>query len=622
MFGISYLTWVKTCKMYFNVSKSSAQNSLQWFPFSKLSADEEKNISSEAFFYNYIKTGSFVLFSQIMGCSENYLQKGDGSFRESYLISPVLYLVIQAIGIEVYNNYHCDIGLEYTSIYYAGNYDNMDPKYKKSYDSFFKEINACSLEYTHFIKTDISNFFSFINLDVLIANIDKVCNCNEVVFSQTQLQLFKSLLSYIGNGKFPLLENSIASSFLATFVYLYEADCKLEQFLSNIVFQSQSFRMVRYVDDLYIFFSSDRSSCDMKKIYNSIRNEYSSILKEYHLSLNARKCCLKRTNEINEELKKSLYDEYYNGVRCSIEEMFPNAVENFLNALMINLENYSVDMEEYNDLIVTHFSSNDIEFTPTEVFNYYVYEKNSIFSSQKIASIIKKMIDINISFINLDPKRLTTMLIKTKSDSVIKGFLNKLFVRNRHNLWNSYDTNIAISYLLQRKFQHIDLLNILKSRTPCLYEYYSLNCKQSFYNKLYCKTDKLNAIICDDVKAKYLYFMSLCEYKKNSHMVSFAYFKNFFDRVTADFDYKYNNESKLKKPNYKAFHKENAMKKFYVGITDSESVIGKAHDLRNSNPLSHSSSQLIENNNTSFEIRESIKNLSQLLFAYLELKEF
>ena len=100
-------------------------------------------------------------------------------------------------------------------------------------------------------------------------------------------------------------------------------------------------------------------------------------------------------------------------------------------------------------------------------------------------------------------------------------------------------------------------------------------------------------------------------------MVAFAYYKNYFDRVTADLDFAYSNDLSLKKPNYKAFYKEGALIKFYVGIVDSESVIQDAHKLRNANPLSHSSSELLDRKNTSEDLCKSMEDLSKLIYGYI-----
>ena len=434
-----------------------------------------------------------------------------------------------------------------------------------------------------------------------------------------QLHLFKELLKYCGNGRFPLIENSVASSFLSTIVYLDEVDTKLHKYISENISVFSSFRIVRYVDDMYILISSDKPIGYLHDAYNEIRNEYSSILKEYGLALNTKKCCLKETKEINQELKKSLYDEYFNGQKHNIEELFSGALQSFLSDLSEELLFDSIDIETYNGLIEKHFSSEDIEFTPSEVFNYFVYENDSELQTEEVIAGIADLVEQSISFISLDPKRLTIMIMKTKSDKAIKGFLNQLFKRNRADKWNSYDTTIAISYLIQSDFKHIDLLEILSKQHPELYRYYYHNCKSSFLN---CFTpervNKLSEVIAKDNKAHYLYFMYLCEIKRENYMAAFAYFKNFFDRVTADLDFTYNRDPRAKKPNYKGFYKENTFISFYSVIEGSEAIIKTAHKLRNANPLSHSSSELIDSESTTDDLKQNINNLTKLIFRYVE----
>lgn len=618
MFGISYNTWKKVCDMYFMLKMGSQKAYLQWFPFTKLSSADKESISGEEFYNSYIKTASFMLFPPAMHQSENYLQKGDGSFRDSSLVAPVLFLFLQSIGLEIHNHYS-PIRPPDISVYYAGNYEHLRPKYKQDYDDFFKELNASIDDYQYFIKTDITNFFANISVDKLIAQIDKVCNSDTVAFSQTQLHLFKELLTYCGNGRFPLIENSVASSFLATVVYLDAVDKTLHEYISKNITAFSSFRIVRYVDDMYILISSDKPIGCLHEAYNEIRNEYSSILKTYGLALNAKKCCLKKSKEINQELKKSLYDEYFNGQKHNIEELFSGALYRFLNDLSIELLLDCIDVERYNELINKHFSSDDIEFTPSEVFNFFVYENEMELQSEPVVKEIVELVEQSISFISLDPKRLTVMIMKTKNDKAIRTFLNQLFRKNRLDKWNSYDTTIAISYLIQSEFRHIDLLNILSDRHPDLYRYYFYHCKSS---TIHCfdswRVKKLGEIIAQDSKAHYLYFMYLCEMKRANYMAAFAYYKNYFDRVTADLDFEAGNDSKLKRPNYNMFYKEGMLIRFYADIDNSKTVIENAHKLRNANPLSHASSQLLDSNDTSEDLCKSIKALSRLIYGYID----
>ena len=137
MFGITYDTWKQTCQMYFDLSIGSKKYYLQWFPFSRITEDEAQYISSEEFFEKYIEKAAFVLFPEAMHQSENFLQKGDGSFRDSSLLSPVLYLILQAIGKEISNHYQPVRNISIDA-FYAGNYEHMRAKYKQDYECYSK----------------------------------------------------------------------------------------------------------------------------------------------------------------------------------------------------------------------------------------------------------------------------------------------------------------------------------------------------------------------------------------------------------------------------------------------------------------------------------------------------
>ena len=187
MFGITYDTWKTICKMYFSLEKNTLKSYLQWFPFSKLSVDDKDEIRSKNFFEKYVATGGFVFFPEIMLCSENYIQKADGSFRNSALISPLLYLVVQSVGMEISKKYlsirPSDIG-----VYYAGNYQYGRVTYRKDYHDFFKDIKVSSERFQYYIKTDITNFFNNIDVNTLIERINTICNSTEDTISQLSVK--------------------------------------------------------------------------------------------------------------------------------------------------------------------------------------------------------------------------------------------------------------------------------------------------------------------------------------------------------------------------------------------------------------------------------------------------
>ena len=613
MFDISYNTWKETCNMYFSLQRGTHKAYLQWFPFSKLSKEDIEEISGEDFFNKYINTGGFVLFPEVMRYTENYIQKSDGSFRNASLVSPILYLVLQALGKEVSARYKMqrptDIG-----VYYAGNYDLSRPKYKQDYDAFFKAINTGSEYYQYFIKTDITSFYGNINVNELIDRINAICNKNSQTISQTQLLLVKELLLYCGEGYFPLIENSMASSYMATVIYLDEIDCELYEFIKTKVDDISDFQLVRYVDDMYILFSSDNDFDELTHVYNMVRNTYSSILKKHGLALNTKKCIFKRTTEINEELKKSLYDEYVNGVEADLGKAFTGKLQDFLSEIYTRLCKEGLTHEQYTDLISEYFSCNDIEYTPDEVLNYLIYEDQEELKAPEVSRLLIQIINKDVSFLSIDPKRLSVMVLQSGSNKSVRAMLNQLFGRARSDMWNSYDTTIAIAYLIQSKFQHIDLLNVIKKNCPDLYAYYYYSCRTSFICQIRpAKWNRYLKCIKNDKKAAFLFFMSLCEQNRRNYLGSYAYFKNFFDRISADIAYLKGKDPKSKKPNYNGYYDERSLKKLYNEIEDSETIIHNAHTLRNKNPLSHASAELIDNDSSSIYLEEAKVQLDELI---------
>lgn len=617
MFGITYESWKSVCEMYFSLKTGVKKAYLQWYPLSKISASSEEYFKSEEFYDTYISSGAFVMHPEIMHRTENFMQKGDGSFRDSSLVSIFLFLILQCIGKEIHGKYVSNRSEDFL-VYYAGNYEKMRPRYKQDYDEFFKILNSSIEEYNYFIKTDITNFFPNINIDKLLNQIDKVCNLDSIKITQTELLLYKELLLYAGEGKFPLIENSLASSYLATEVYLDEIDCRLEQYFSKLS-DIHRVKFVRYVDDLYILISTDMDEVEMHKIYNSVRNEYSSILKDFNLSLNAKKCCWKPTYKINDELKKSLYDEFFNGEKHSIETIFQGKFLDFLEDIELELFLDCVDVEKYNHYLEKHFSSNDVEFTASEVFNYFIYESDNELKLPEVVLKIREIIEQDISFISLDPKRLTVMVMKTHDAKTIKAMLSKLFSRGREELWNSYDTSIAISYLIQRQFKHKDLLDALETNCLDIYKFYAENCKYDFCENF--KDEEVKnyiKIIKNDWKTYYLYFMYKVELEKHNNMSAYAYFKNYFDCISAHLAFVTKWEKDLKEPNYNNYYKEGNLKRLYKGIEDSENVIPASHKLRNSNPISHSSAGLIDDNSSSSKLMDSIKELNKLIKGFCD----
>lgn len=82
MFGISYESWKDVCEMYFSLKPGVKKAYLQWYPLSKISDASQERLKSKDFYDKYIVSGAFVMIPGAMQRSENFMQKGDGSFRD------------------------------------------------------------------------------------------------------------------------------------------------------------------------------------------------------------------------------------------------------------------------------------------------------------------------------------------------------------------------------------------------------------------------------------------------------------------------------------------------------------------------------------------------------------
>lgn len=597
---------------------------LQWYPFTRLSNHDKDTLMSEEFFHHYIKTGIFIYYAENWIVTNNYIMKGDGNFRNASLVSPIMYLLALSIGKTISKKYISARPLG-VSTFYAGNFLEHRLYYRKDYDVFFKTLNEFSQSYQYFIKTDVKDFFPNIDVNRLFEMIDYRLTGTEHPLSQKDLLMYKELLLCLGQGEFPLIENSAVSSYLSTVVYLEDADINLHKYIETKEIGISDFVMIRYVDDLYILFNSQTPEDVLTPMVNRILNCYSSELKKINLSLNRGKTSWKRVSELNDELKKSLYDEQVNGKKFNVTDLVDETLLlNFLTDLKSELLSHRLEISRYTELIEKHFCLPGAEYTPQEIYNSLVYEKHDLFSDEDIINVLMTLVSFDYSFLKFDTKRLIIILLKTKNGSLIKSLLLKIFDANRKETWNIYDTSLAINYLLQRHFEHRDLLEILKHEEIYVYQYYELFCKQSFLHSIrystqaYIQSFGEKGFSDSDDKLFFLYFMYMVELKKKNHLSAFAYYKNFFDRISAHLGLAIYNDGAKGRPNYKAYYKEGAFRKLYGNIPDSEAIIRTAHDIRNSNPLSHSSAELIDSNTTYEDILKSINDLSFLIKSKIE----
>ena len=603
-FNIGYDTWHDICQIYFSnekITKNLKSSYLQWYPFVKLSHEDLDYISSEEFYLKYIKTGSFLLFEENRLRLKNYIIKNDCSFRDASMVSPILFLVLQAIGKEISKLYIRERNEE-IDVFYGGNYKLLQPYYKNEYKSFLNCINENKDKYKYFIKTDLSSFFKSINVNLLIERIEN--NTNNKI-DQTHLTVIKEFLLYCGNNRFPLIENSLASSFLSTIIYLDGIDCKIDSFISGIE-EIKKYKIIRYVDDMYVLFNSNEK--EKTDIYNKIITKYSSILKDENLSLNINKCLVDSISEIDKAIKKSIYDDEYTKLDLHKEEIPYSLLDNFFKEVTTYVKSHNLTSKKYNELIEDTFSSNEIGLTSSEIYNYFVYSKNEISKESKIVKILSELIDLNPSFINFDPKRLTILILKSKDEHLIKKLLHVLLTIGNKDDFNGYDIITTITYLMQTHFNHEGLINLLCNQVENFSSYYKYFCnasfKEIFDNK---KVNKYVDIIGNESLPILLFFMYLISDGKKNNIAKLSYYKNFFATFLANYQKKKN---KLEEPNYEEFFKESKQKSLFKNVKNSDTIIENLHSVSSDNTFSNI---LLNNNLNPKEINKLITSLKNLI---------
>lgn len=264
---------------------------LQWYPFSKLSRDDWEAIKTVSFYSSYIKDGSFILVESMRFITKGYMQKQGVTLRASTLVSPILFLYLLAFGLEYVRMF--DDPRDGGICLYSGDLKQQWIHYRKSYQAFVETKQFCSEEYDHCIKTDITDFFGSINVDSLLTEMQ---NRSAGQFSSTDALFLRGLLLYCGNGGFPTIQNHPTLSFLATQVYLGGIDVSLRERLSRLS-GIASFELVRYVDDLFIFFNLEDKS-DLTTVSYAVESVYADILHKHGLALKQEKLKVLTPDEV------------------------------------------------------------------------------------------------------------------------------------------------------------------------------------------------------------------------------------------------------------------------------------------------------------------------------------
>lgn len=419
----SFESWRLACVLV-QKERSRLDKYLQWYPFSNLSKDDWESIKAEGFYSTYIKDGSFILVESMRFVTKGYMQKQGVTLRTSTLVAPVLFLYLLAFGLEYVRVFE-DPRNEGVCLY-SGNLKQEWIHYRKSYQAFVESKQFCSEKYEHCIKTDITNFFGSINVDMLLTEMQ---NCSDGQFSSTDALFIRALLLYCGNGGFPTIQNHPALSFLATQVYLSGIDVSLYKRLSHIN-GIRSFELVRYVDDLFIFFSLDAES-DLITVSHAIVNVYADLLHNQGLALKQEKLKVMTPDEVRTSaVTISAVDFTGSDIDADFEIEDTTIVGLFSSiAKAIDEGDYSQDI--LLSSIEENFSQDELAIPAVMLFRQCLYKMPKVFQNGHIVSAISRVLSKgNVGF-TFNTSELVLCLLHTRDEALVKQMLNNLFTVER-----------------------------------------------------------------------------------------------------------------------------------------------------------------------------------------------
>mgnify|MGYP001863969751 CR=1 FL=1 len=601
MYRIKYETWEKICNLVREYSIKYGKFYFQLYPIKF--CNNYKVITTKEFFQNNILNGRFLTEETNYNICENYEIKKDGTFRNKVLISPILYLYYTALVMEISKKYKQKRN-DNISVRYAGNFTKEELHYKNQYYEFINELQEQSNKYDTYIKLDIKDFFEKIDINKMTVLLK-----NSIAINEKEQMQFKELISFIGNKKFPQIDAGIASSYLATIVYLDIIDNKYYRQIKNIL-DTEEFKMVRYVDDLYIFFNAE--NLQLNKIENKLTYEYTNLIHEYSLNVNMGKTHLRDSSLIYEDINSiSLEDEAVLEEELS-DDFTKNALENFFYKLISETQCNGINYETYYNIIDEYFDNPNIRFYQKQIYTTIVFKNLEWFKETSTYKCFKNILSNNNDILIHDPKRLLSALLNMRSAELIKRFLYNLYTKYENYEWTVYDSFLAMRYLLYRNFKNKKLLNILKEKDNKLYMYVIQYIKNDWTENI-INTNISEMEICDQALMESIFFirfLSIIEYNKENYLTYQAYMKSFFDSVTSNLVYIKENKKEyfFEKRRILQFYKKN----FNID-EKKEEQISCFCDSRNENPLCHSNIKIIKNKNMKEKIIKESKDIVEML---------
>lgn len=256
--------------------------------FSQIKKSVRKLYSSKCYFEGRIKNNIFYDLNNEHSIKKYALPKNVYGIRNYSFISYGLNLVHNSIGLYlirltddlIYNYYK---KIETIQSFYGGNirYQNNKISFSQNniyYRNEYKKFRNVLTQYTKdnkehiVIRLDIQNYFDNLPIKKLLSFLQELIKPNDKVeynFDENTIKEIETFYKFIMDNKkgIPQIDNCILSGFIG-YLYLCFLDLNIDTLMKAQGYEE--YKIIRYMDDIYISFKPNDSSDNSKSIKEAI----------------------------------------------------------------------------------------------------------------------------------------------------------------------------------------------------------------------------------------------------------------------------------------------------------------------------------------------------------------
>jgi AbiA family abortive infection protein len=606
------------------VDDNKHYNTFCMFYYKKIFADTEI-YDTEEYYKKKIANGLFYILQRefaIKTYSKPKVRFGIRNFRFLTYPMKVLYYSIGLYFLRLSQEFLNEYVKKQTKIksYYGGNLYFKDNKlvfnkkntyYFNFYKKFRKEARKNIQENRDdklVFRLDIQNYYDEISTKILIDMLElyiKPGIKSEQKFDSLTKEQIRCFFDYILEGSRGIVQsdNNIVSAFIGHLYFSFidlDIECKIENFQRYI----KDYRIIRYVDDIFIFLEFDRVD-DKERISTAeiLLSEISDLLYyKFGLRLNSKTSFywLKDPDELKELLKqlKRTSPDY----PIASEEDEENKDKKGKNSPQDKVEAILQELEQLKSQL-KNILRKDTDEIREEIFKD-VYDKhiNQILNKKEYKKRIRAIFtDFNFDLVKISSKEITIIILKDKQSST----QFRQYLMNKNNP-TTRDAELIINFLCQTQFGDVQLLDILKSsdyfkEIVDLYENADLNTEKPGCYEL--SQDQISSLYSSDSHIIEQAVMRVTSERRSEYSLALNHLLNEIHRICFIQD---PSENKLKD-----YNAENCITYLRSKNVSHEICIGirNLFDQRNRNKISHPGSEEYAVSEISREIYLKYRNI-------------